>query len=83
MLQLASAVVLAGVEGGKSRLRGRFAGAMEKSPYRDLFKVLAAEPGERAADVDTVVQRVSAAAPYQSFLQIYREKLSAVPAKGS
>ncbi len=83
VLHLATALVLAGDEAATSRLRGRFAGAMEKSPYRDLFKVLAAEPGERAAEVDTVVQRVSAAAPYQSFLQIYREKLSAVPAKGS
>jgi len=83
VLHLATALVLAGDEEATARLRDRFAGAMEKSPYRDLFKVLTAEPGTRAADVDAVVQRVNAAAPYQSFLQIYREKLSAAPAKGS
>ncbi len=83
VLHLATALVLAGDEAASARLRDRFALGMEQSPFRDLFKVLAADPGERPVDVAAIVQRVNAAAPYQTFLQIYRDKLSAAPARGS
>ena len=83
VLHLATALVLAGDDAATSRLRGRFASAMEASPYRDLFKVLAADPGDRPVDVAAIVQRVNAAAPYQSFLQIYRDKLRTSPPQGS
>ncbi|MFZ9447088.1 MAG: hypothetical protein ACO3DJ_09210 [Alphaproteobacteria bacterium] len=65
-----------------ARLRERFGAAMERSELAGLFRVVSAEAGVRPGDIASIVQRVNAAAPYQSFLQAYRQKLAgATPAR--
>jgi hypothetical protein len=59
-----------------ARLRERFGAAMERSELAGLFRVVSAEAGVRPGDIASIVQRVNAAAPYQSFLQAYRQKLA-------
>jgi hypothetical protein len=49
---------------------------MERSELAGLFRVVSAEAGVRPGDIASIVQRVNAAAPYQSFLQAYRQKLA-------
>jgi predicted negative regulator of RcsB-dependent stress response len=82
VLHQATALVLAGDAAGMARLRERFGAAMERSELAGLFRVVSAEAGVRPGDIASIVQRVNAAAPYQSFLQAYRQKLAgATPAR--
>jgi predicted negative regulator of RcsB-dependent stress response len=82
VLHQATALVLAGDAAGMERLRERFGAAMERSELAGLFRVVSAEAGVRPGDIASIVQRVNAAAPYQSFLQSYRQKLAgATPAR--
>jgi predicted negative regulator of RcsB-dependent stress response len=76
VLHQATALVLAGDAAGMARLRERFGAAMERSELAGLFRVVSAEAGVRPGDIASIVQRVNAAAPYQSFLQAYRQKLA-------
>jgi predicted negative regulator of RcsB-dependent stress response len=83
VLHEATALALAGDEAALQQLRQQFGAAMEASPFDAMFKVVAAEQGERAVDVAAIAQQVAAAAPYQSFLQAYRDKLGTPADKGS
>ena len=76
VLHQATALVLAGDATGMARLRERFGAAMERSEIADLFRIVSAEAGLKPGDIASIVQRVNAAAPYQTFLQAYRQKLS-------
>ncbi|MBL8697286.1 MAG: hypothetical protein JNK67_02870 [Alphaproteobacteria bacterium] len=83
VLHYATALGLAGDEAALQQLRERFGPAMEKSPYKALFDVIGGQRGEVPSDMEAVAQRIEAVAPYQSFLQAYRERFNAKSAGGS
>jgi len=76
VLHRAAALSLAGDLDGVRALRQSHGGAMAASDFANLFGVVAAESGRIPLDLATMLERVNAAAPYQSFLQTYRARLA-------
>ncbi len=76
LLHHATALGLAGDMAGLRALRERFAGAMDATDYRDLFRVVTAETVDRPGDMSALVQRINAVAPFQGFLQNYRKQMA-------
>lgn len=83
ILQLSVAGVLAGDAAVVSRTRQRYAGAMQATPFKDMFNVLASERGTPPADMQAVALRVQAAAPFQNFMTSYRERFAREAQAGS
>ncbi len=76
VLHRAAALALAGDLDGVRGLRQSYGAAMAVSDFANLFGVIAAESGSIPLDLATMLERVNAAAPYQSFLQTYRARLT-------
>ena len=74
-LHLAVALALAGDEAGTARLRERFGPAMGRSPYAEVFRVLTADRAGATPDIASIAARVSSLAPFESFMQGYRQRL--------
>lgn len=83
ILQLSVASVLAGETAAVSRTRQRYAGAMQATPFKDMFNVLVSERGAPPADMQAVALRVQAAAPFQNFMTSYRERFAREARAGS
>lgn len=82
VIHLAVALTLAGDKEGVRRLNGRLGAAMRRTPHKDVYSVIVAQTDGPVGDVREVAQRVSAAAPFQSFLAGYRQRLlAAAPPK--
>jgi tetratricopeptide (TPR) repeat protein len=83
-LHLAVALALAGDEAGTARLRERLGPAMGRSPYAEVFRVLTADRAGATPDIASIAARVSSLAPFESFMQGYRQRLvpQARPAAG-
>ncbi|MBN9497475.1 MAG: hypothetical protein J0H39_12030 [Alphaproteobacteria bacterium] len=75
-LHLAVALALAGDDAGTARLRDRFGAAMGRSPYAEVFRVLTADRAGATPDIASIAARVSSLAPFESFMQGYRQRLS-------
>jgi tetratricopeptide (TPR) repeat protein len=75
-LHLAVALALAGDDAGTARLRDRFGPAMSRSPYAEVFRVLTADKAGATPDIASIAARVSSLAPFESFMQGYRQRLS-------
>jgi len=75
-LHLAVALALAGDDAGTARLRDRFGAAMGRSPYAEVFRVLTADKAGATPDIASIAARVSSLAPFESFMQGYRQRLS-------
>ena len=50
---------------------------MRKGPYKDIYQVVASDPGAPVGDVREIAARTAAAAPFQSFLADYRKRVLA------
>jgi hypothetical protein len=83
VLHRATALALAGDDPALEDLRRRFAAGMETSAYAALFRVVASGPTARGGDAAVIAQQVAAMAPFQTFLQVYRDKLGAPPERRS
>lgn len=75
-LHLAVALALAGDDAGTARLRDRFGPAMGRSPYAEVFRVLTADRAGATPDIASIAARVSSLAPFESFMQGYRQRLA-------
>lgn len=75
-LHLAVALALAGDDAGTARLRERFGAPMSRSPYAEVFRVLTADKAGATPDIASIAARVSSLAPFESFMQGYRQRLS-------
>ncbi len=82
-IHLAVALSLADDREGLKQLDARIGTAMRQGPYADIYKVVVSETGGPAADVQDAARRAAAAAPFQSFLASYRERLLSAPETGS
>jgi tetratricopeptide (TPR) repeat protein len=78
-LHLAVALALAGDEPGTARLRERLGPAMGRSPYAEVFRVLTADRAGATPDIASIAARVSSLAPFESFMQGYRQRLVPQP----
>jgi tetratricopeptide (TPR) repeat protein len=75
-LHWAVALALSGDEAGTTRLRDRFGAAMGRSPYAEVFRVLTADRAGATPDIASIAARVSSLAPFESFMQGYRQRLA-------
>jgi tetratricopeptide (TPR) repeat protein len=82
LLHQAVAIALAEDKAGLQQLRERYGAAAERSEYAEIFKTLFAESGEMPRDVAAIARSISGGAPFQPFLQAYRERI-AKPMSGS
>jgi tetratricopeptide (TPR) repeat protein len=76
-IRLAVALALSGDKGGLKRFDEQFGAAMRKGAYKDIYQVIASDPGTPVGDVREIAARTAAAAPFQSFLADYRKRLLA------
>ncbi len=75
VLKLAVALTLSGNERAILRLRRDYGGAMNVSPLKDAFKLIATPQTKSVFDISSVSRKVADAEKFQSFLSEYRERL--------
>ncbi|MGQ0664503.1 MAG: hypothetical protein ACT4P2_13200 [Pseudomonadota bacterium] len=75
-IHLAVALALTEDEAGAKRLADRFGPALERGPYKDVFRVLTSARRPPPADMAQVAARLATAAPFQSFLAGYRARFA-------
>ena len=80
-IRLAVALSLSKDKDGLKRFDGEFGAAMRKGPYKDIYQVVASDPGSPVGDVREIAARTAAAAPFQSFLADYRKRILAAAQK--
>jgi hypothetical protein len=76
VLDWATALTLAGDQAGVARLATTYAKAMDASPFREPFRVVAGDPGKEKGDMRQLVGEVAQLNDLQSFMADYRKKLS-------
>jgi hypothetical protein len=74
VLRYAAAQALAGDQTGLDTTRGKFGPAMAKGPYKDIFAVLASDRAGPLPDVRDIQARLSTTAPFDTFLNEYRQR---------
>lgn len=82
-LYLTVALSLAEDKDGLTKLDERIGGLMRSGPYKDIYQVVATQPGQIAGDIREIAARVAAATPFTSFLNGYRQRLAAAQRTGS
>ncbi len=75
ILNYAVALTLSGNERALSRLRGDFAGSMEKTDLKDAFKMITTPETLGLIDPGDVVAQVKDVENFQSFMAAYRDRL--------
>ncbi|HEX2113648.1 MAG TPA: hypothetical protein VHM01_04510 [Alphaproteobacteria bacterium] len=76
-IRLAVALSLSRDKDGLKRFDGEFGAAMRRGPYKDIYQVVASDPGAPVGDVRDIAARAAAVAPFQSFLADYRKRILA------
>ena len=79
LLNLATAMTLAGNERGLLRVRESFAAPMAKTEFGKAFDLISARPAIGMISPDSVDDRVKEAQGFQTFLAGYRERLAKDP----
>ena len=74
VLRYAAAEALAGDQAGLDATRKKFGAAMAKGPYKDIFAVLASDQAGPLPDVRDIQARLATTAPFDSFLNEYRQR---------
>ena len=83
-IHLAVARSLSGDREGLKRIDEQFGAILRKGPYKDIYQVIVSDAGAPVGDVREIAARTAAAAPFQSFLASYRQRvLAAAPKAGS
>ncbi len=77
ILDWATALTLTGDRDGVARLAKTYAAAMDASPFREAFRVVAGDPSAAEGDIRQLVGKVAQVGDLQSFMAGYRQKLSA------
>lgn len=76
VLAWASALALAGDQGGLKALRARFDKPMLGGPYKDAYRIVASELSGGALNYKAIVAKVAEVDKYQSFMTSYRERIA-------
>lgn len=74
VLRYAAAQALAGDQTGLDTTRKQYAAAMNKGPYKDIFAVLASDRVGPLPDVRDIQARLASTAPFDTFLNEYRQR---------
>ncbi len=83
-IHLAVARSLSGDRDALKRLDEQLGATLRRGPYKDIYRVIVSEADARVGDVSEIAARTAAAAPFQSFLAGYRQRvLAAAPRTGS
>ena len=75
VLNLAIALTLAGNQRGVNLLRRDFGAAMNDTPSRDAFQLIASPETQGLLDYRTVSDKVQSAEKFQGFMSSYRKRL--------
>jgi len=74
VLNLAIALTLSGNERSLNRLRVDFGQSMEKSPYRDAFRLIASPQTKGLIDYKTIADKLDDIENFRSFLTAYQNR---------
>ena len=75
ILDLTVALTLSGNERGLARVRSNYGAAMDASPFRDAFRLIATPEAAAPIDVAAVAKKVTDVENFQAFMTTYRERL--------
>lgn len=75
ILDMAVALTLARNERGIGRLRRKFGKAMQNTPFRDAFQLIASRGAQGLLDYRTITGKVKEVENFQAFMTAYRERL--------
>jgi hypothetical protein len=75
VLNLAIALTLAGNQRGVNLLRRDFGAAMNDTPSKDAFQLIASPETQGLLDYRTVAEKVQSAEKFQGFMSSYRKRL--------
>jgi tetratricopeptide (TPR) repeat protein len=83
VVRYAAALALAGDQAGIDGARTKYATAMNRGPYKDIFAVLASDKPGPLPDVRDIQSRLATTAPFDTFLSAYRQRFDAATANRS
>lgn len=78
VLRYASALALAGDQAGLDVARIKYGPAMARGNFKDIFAVIASDTAGPLGDVRDIAARLASTAPFQTFLNAYRERFNTV-----
>jgi tetratricopeptide (TPR) repeat protein len=76
VINVATALVLGNDRTGLDELRQRYATAMDKTPLKDDFRILAGNVSASGGNFRTVADKVAQLGDLQSFMTLYRQRLA-------
>lgn len=80
-VHLAVARSLSGDRDGLKQVDEQFGAILRRGPYKDIYQVIVSEAGAPVGDVREIAARTAAAAPFQSFLAGYRQRVLGTASK--
>ena len=75
VLNLATALTLAGNERSIARLRRDYGPSMDQTPFREAFRLIASPPDMDIIEYSSIAGRVAEAERFRGFMSTYRERL--------
>lgn len=77
VVRYAAALALAGDQTGLDAVRDKFGPAMQRGQFKEIFAVLASDKAGPMSDVRDIQARLATTAPFDSFLNAYRQRFGA------
>lgn len=75
VLNFATAVTLSGNERGAAKLKQDFGTAMNATPFKDAFNLIATPNATGLIDYKSVTDRVKTASNFNSFMSVYKQRV--------
>jgi tetratricopeptide (TPR) repeat protein len=75
VLNFATAVTLSGNERGAAKLKQDFGAAMNATPFKDAFNLIATPNATGLIDYKSVTDRVKTASNFSSFMSVYKQRM--------
>lgn len=75
VLNFATAVTLSGNERGAAKLKQDFGAAMNATPFKDAFNLIASPNASGLIDYKSVTDRVKTASNFTSFMSVYKQRM--------
>ena len=75
VLNFATAVTLSGNERGAAKLKQDFGTAMNATPFKDAFNLIATPNATGLIDYKSVTDRVKTASNFNSFMSVYKQRI--------
>jgi hypothetical protein len=75
VLNFATAVTLSGNERGAAKLKQDFGAAMNATPFKDAFNLIATPNATGLIDYKSITDRVKTASNFHSFMSVYKQRM--------